>query len=82
MPTTGPGPGSLPPDPALDRIVDEVTRKLQAGQPLGLDAYRRASPELMEPLARLLPALLLMDFLGDVFPAPDDDRRPPDSSGS
>jgi hypothetical protein len=80
MPATGPGPS--PPDPALDRLIEEITRKLQAREPIDLEAYRRLYPALMGPLGRLLPALLLMDYLGDGSAPRGKDDAPPDPVGS
>jgi serine/threonine-protein kinase len=51
-------------DPLLDRLVEELTRKPQAGEPVDLKAVARAHPEYAEPLQRLLPALEMLADLG------------------
>src|SRR5262249_31317551 len=42
----------------------EVTNKLQAGEPVDVEAYIAAHPELAEQLRRLLPALGVLAELG------------------
>ena len=41
-------------------LVEELTEKLQAGEPIDVDALLQAHPEDAEPLRRLLPALFLL----------------------
>jgi serine/threonine protein kinase/Flp pilus assembly protein TadD len=42
------------------RLVEELTEKLQAGEPIDVEAFLQAHPEDAEPLRRLLPALFLL----------------------
>ena len=51
-------------DPVLDRLVEQLTRKLQAGEPVDWEAIARAHPGYTEPLRRLLPALEMLADLG------------------
>jgi tetratricopeptide (TPR) repeat protein len=51
-------------DPVLADLIDEISRKLGAGEPVDLDAYLRDCPEQAEPLRHLLPALHMMARLG------------------
>src|SRR5262249_738480 len=51
-------------DQALGVLVDELTVKLQAGQPLDREAYIREHPQHAEQLRRLLPALDMLADLG------------------
>jgi tetratricopeptide (TPR) repeat protein/serine/threonine protein kinase len=48
----------------LADIVEEVTNKLHAGEPVDIEAYVGAHPEFAEPLRRLLPALAVLADLG------------------
>jgi WD40 repeat protein len=41
-------------------LVEELTEKLQAGEPIDVEAFLQAHPEDAEQLRRLLPALLLL----------------------
>ena len=43
----------------LDELLEEITRKLQAGEPVNLEDYSRKHPELTEQLGRLLPGMEL-----------------------
>jgi serine/threonine protein kinase/tetratricopeptide (TPR) repeat protein len=49
-------------------LVDELTAKLQAGEPIDEPAYLREHPEHEERLAQLLPALHLLADLGRSAP--------------
>jgi WD40 repeat protein/serine/threonine protein kinase len=51
-------------DQALGVLVDELTAKLQAGEPVDVQAYIRDHAEYAEPLRRLLPALQMLADLG------------------
>jgi serine/threonine protein kinase/Flp pilus assembly protein TadD len=51
-------------DAALAEIVEEVTNKLRRGEPVDIEAYAGAHPELAERLGRLLPALVVLADLG------------------
>jgi hypothetical protein len=51
-------------DAVLSDLFDEITAKLQAGEPVDVDAYARDYPELAEPLRRLLPAVHVLADLG------------------
>jgi serine/threonine protein kinase len=47
-------------DPELDRLIEELTRRVQAGEDIDLEAFARQHPGYTEPLRRLLPALELL----------------------
>ncbi len=47
-------------DPILNRLVEELTVKLQAGDPVVLSEYAARYPEQADRLARLWPALRMM----------------------
>jgi hypothetical protein len=47
-------------DPELDRLIEELTRRVQAGEDIDLEAFAREHPGHTEPLRRLLPALELL----------------------
>lgn len=50
-------------DPYLAELVDELTQKLQEGEPLDLERYLAARPEIADELAELMPTLrLLVDW--------------------
>jgi serine/threonine protein kinase/Flp pilus assembly protein TadD len=51
-------------DAVLAEIVEEVTNKLRVGEPVDIEAYVGAHPELAERLRRLLPALAVLADLG------------------
>jgi serine/threonine protein kinase/Tfp pilus assembly protein PilF len=51
-------------DAVLAEIVEEVTNKLRAGEPVDIETYAGAHPELAERLRRLLPALAVLADLG------------------
>jgi eukaryotic-like serine/threonine-protein kinase len=51
-------------DPVFDRMVEEVVERLQAGRAIDLDDYAGESPERVERLRLLLPALVLMAEFG------------------
>ena len=51
-------------DPVLNRLVEELVDKLQAGKTVDLDAYRLRYPEQAEKLDKLLPAMAVMAGLG------------------
>jgi serine/threonine protein kinase len=51
-------------DPVLDRLVEELTRRLQAGEAVDFQAVAAAHPEYAGPLRRLLPALEMLADLG------------------
>jgi tetratricopeptide (TPR) repeat protein len=47
-------------DPELDRLIEELTRRVQAGEEVDLEAFAREHPGYTEPLRRLLPALEML----------------------
>ena len=51
-------------DQALGLLIEEVTARIQAGQPIDVEAYVRKHPEHAERLRQLLPALHLLADLG------------------
>src|SRR6516162_3392794 len=51
-------------DRALGVLVEELTAKLQAGEPVDVQAYVEGHPEHAERLRQLLPALRLLGDLG------------------
>jgi serine/threonine protein kinase/Flp pilus assembly protein TadD len=51
-------------DQALGLLVEELTAKLQTGEPLDVEAYARQHPEHAEQLRQLLPALRVLSELG------------------
>ncbi len=51
-------------DQGLGVLIEELTAKLQAGEPLDAGAYVRAHPEHADALEELLPALRLLAGLG------------------
>ncbi len=57
-------------DLVLVDLIDEITRRLQAGQPVDLRAYAAEHPDHAGELEKLLPALELLATL----PAARDDR--------
>ena len=56
-------------DSELDRLIEELTRRVQAGEAVDLEAFAREHPGYTEPLRRLLPALELLADLGQSVPA-------------
>src|SRR5262245_37653921 len=48
------------PDPALAALIDLLTARLQAGEPLDLEACLRAHPQYADQLRELLPAALAL----------------------
>src|SRR3954468_13335908 len=59
-PRTGAGTG----DELLGDLIDQVSRKLEAGEPVDLDAFIAAHPERAEALRLVLPALAVLADLG------------------
>jgi serine/threonine protein kinase len=51
-------------DRALGLLVEELTARFQAGEPVEVEAYLQAHPEHAERLRQLLPALRLLAELG------------------
>jgi hypothetical protein len=47
-------------DPALNDLIDELTNKLHAGEPVDLDAYVAEHPDHADSLRRLFPALQVL----------------------
>jgi eukaryotic-like serine/threonine-protein kinase len=65
MSATTPDPSLLSgADPELDRLIEELTRRIQAGESVDLEAIAREHPGHAEPLRRLLPALEMLADLG------------------
>ncbi len=62
-----PGPTSGT-DPVLAELFEEITVKLQAGEPVDLEAYAQRYPEQAEALRRLLPAMEVLADLGRSAP--------------
>ncbi len=55
-------------DSVLDDLIETLTGRLQAGEPVDLEEVARRHPEHAERLRRLLPALMMMADLGDSSP--------------
>src|SRR5579864_8257918 len=53
------------PDAILDKMIEEITDKLQAGESVDLSEYAGEDPAQLERLRRLLPALKMIAELGD-----------------
>jgi tetratricopeptide (TPR) repeat protein len=51
-------------DPDLGRLIDELTARLQAHEPLDIEAFLAAHAEHAEPLRRLIPTLRMMADVG------------------
>jgi serine/threonine-protein kinase len=51
-------------DPLLAELIDEVSRQLEDGEPVDLDAFIAAHPERAEALRLVLPALAVLADLG------------------
>ena len=51
-------------DPELDRLIEELTRRIQAGGSVDMEAIAREHPGHAEAIGRLLPALELLADLG------------------
>jgi WD40 repeat protein/serine/threonine protein kinase len=50
-------------DPLLAEVIAEITDRLQAGDPVDIEAFLARCPEHADDLRRLLPALALVDAL-------------------
>jgi serine/threonine protein kinase len=61
--SNGPVPGGLQ-DLALGELIDDIAARLQAGEPVDVEAVMRAHPEYARQLERLLPAAGLLAALG------------------
>ena len=48
----------------LDELVDQITQKLQAGEPIDLEVHVRRHPELEGQLRKLLPGIQMLADLG------------------
>src|SRR5215469_13873396 len=55
-------------DSVLDDLIEVLTARLQAGEPVNLDEVARRHPEHAERLRRLLPALVIMADFRDSSP--------------
>jgi eukaryotic-like serine/threonine-protein kinase len=66
-------------DSILDALVEEIAAKLQAGEPVDLEAYARGDVSLVSQLRHLLPAIEVMATLGR---SPVLDETPPVSTRS
>jgi eukaryotic-like serine/threonine-protein kinase len=51
-------------DSLLDELLDEIGSRVQAGEPVDLEAYVQAHPEYADQLRQLLPAMRVMARLG------------------
>jgi eukaryotic-like serine/threonine-protein kinase len=54
-------------DSALNDLVEEIVDRLQAGEPVDFDEYRRRHPEQAEKFDEVIPGLKLMAELGLSF---------------
>jgi eukaryotic-like serine/threonine-protein kinase len=52
-------------DSGLMELLDEIRERLQAGEPVDVQAYAEAHPEYAERLEQLLPAMRVMASLGE-----------------
>src|SRR5262249_31387053 len=59
----------------LEELVEEITNKLQAGEPVSLEAYALAHPELAGLLREVLPALQVLAEVGSA------DAADPEAAG-
>jgi serine/threonine protein kinase len=59
-----PAPSASGTSPALDRLVEELTNKIQAGELIDPEAYARQYPEYAESIRQFLPALEVLADLG------------------
>ena len=48
----------------LANVLEEITEKIEAGQPIDLDQYKRKHPELADRLEQLVPAVAVLESLG------------------
>src|SRR5262249_37718588 len=55
-------------DSVLDDLIESLTARLQAGEPVDIDEVAKRYPEYSERLRRLLPALMMMKDFGDSSP--------------
>src|SRR5262245_51340426 len=55
-------------DAVLDDLIEVLTARLQAGEPVDLDEVARRHPEYADRLRRLLPALVMMADMGNSSP--------------
>jgi serine/threonine-protein kinase len=55
-------------DSVLDDLIEALTARLQAGEPVDADEIARRYPQHAERLRRLLPALVMLDDLGQSSP--------------
>src|SRR5213080_3617365 len=51
-------------DPLLIDLIDQIARKVQAGEPVDVEAYTKAHPQHADRLCRLLPAVQMLTNLG------------------
>ena len=58
-------------DPALGDLMDELARRLQAGETVDVEAVIRDHPDHAEPLRRLLPAAQVLAELGQSLASGD-----------
>src|SRR6516225_2918126 len=66
---TAPASASVPvslTDPVLADLVEELTKKLQAGEPVDLDAVAVRHPDRAEQLRQLLPAIRMLAEFGSL----------------
>src|SRR5262245_47000470 len=47
-------------DPVLIDLIDQIARKVQAGEPVDVEAYTKAHPQHADRLCRLLPAVQML----------------------
>jgi WD40 repeat protein/serine/threonine protein kinase len=66
-------------DPVLVQWVEDVKARLEAGEPVDLEDYRRQDPARAERLRRLLPAIGMMSDLGR---SPDAERSRSSGTGA
>src|SRR5215469_12114165 len=56
------------PDAVLDDLIEVLTARLQAGEPVDVDEVVRRHPQYAERLGRLLPALVMIADFSDSSP--------------
>jgi serine/threonine-protein kinase len=67
-------------DPVVAELVEDLANRLQAGEPIDLEAVMREHPDQADRLRRLLPAVRALAELGSVAngsaPPPGTDGEP------
>jgi WD40 repeat protein/serine/threonine protein kinase/Tfp pilus assembly protein PilF len=78
MPTTSPTGTASAADPILAALVDELTDRLQAGEPVNFAASLDAHPDQAEALRQLAPAL---ELIGDLKHSAESTEAPQPGAG-